>query len=294
MADIFIPEGLSSFYAELIAQRGGVLDGAIKAAFAAVPRERFLGPGPWAIGTMLNRYVMTPSADPVFVYSDVTVGLETERSLNNGEPSFHARCLQAVGIRRGETVVHVGAGTGYFSALMAELSGPQGRVLAIEIDPALAAKAKANLEPWHQAQVLARSGLEAPFPEADVIYVNAGVSHPAEIWLDALKPGGRMLLPLTAGWKGLTLMLTARTAQLFDAQVISLTAIIPCVGGQDEEMARRLGQALAPAGMFAMPAIRSLRRGVPPDDSCWLAGDGWWLSTAPLPAFAAAEGAGNS
>jgi protein-L-isoaspartate(D-aspartate) O-methyltransferase len=46
---------------------------------------------------------------------------------------------------RGDHVVHVGAGTGYYSAILAEMVGRTGRVTAIEIDPLLAARAKENL-----------------------------------------------------------------------------------------------------------------------------------------------------
>ncbi len=278
------PAGLADYYAEVVAGRGGVTDPRIKTAFAAVRREDFLGPGPWAIATGMSGYVATPSADPAFLYADVVVALVPERGLNNGEPSFHARCLTAVAIQPGESVIHVGAGTGYFSALMAELAGPEGAVHAVEVDEALAARAAANLEPWPQAQVHARSGLEGPLPSADVIYVNAGVSAVSPAWLDALKPGGRLLVPMTAGWMGVMFLFTARGDGAFDAQAVSGTAIIPCVGGQDEAAARRLAKALGMsepgAGLRSLSPVKSLRRGGAPDDSCWLEGDGWWLSTA--------------
>jgi hypothetical protein len=45
--------------------------------------------------------------------------------------------------------------------------------------------------------VHAQSGLDGPLPSADVIYVNAGVTDVPAVWLDALTPGGRLVLPLT-------------------------------------------------------------------------------------------------
>ena len=287
-APIVQPESAGEYYAELVCSRVGVTDAAIRAAYAAVPRERFLGPGPWLVASGIGRYIRTPSADPAFIYGDVVVGLIPERMLNNGEPSFHANCLRAAAIRPGETVVHVGAGVGYYSAIMAELAGPVGHVHAIEIDPDLAARAAAALEAWPQAEAHARSGLEPPFPEVDVIYVNAGVTGLAKPWLDAIRPGGRMIVPLTTGWKGAVFLFMARTPRMFEARVVSPTAIIPCVGGQDEEMGKRLarafeGQAAQPFNPFALPPVKSLWVGTPPDSSCWLEGDGWWLSTEPLP-----------
>ncbi|MGA9012193.1 MAG: hypothetical protein WB509_06840 [Acetobacteraceae bacterium] len=73
----------------------------------------------------------------------------------------------------------------------------------------------------------------------------------------------------------------ARGARLrYDARHVCGTGIMDCVGGRDDEAAGRLVAAIAKSG-FA--SIRSLRR--PPDEpgqTCWLAGDGWWLSTASL------------
>ena len=66
----------------------------------------------------------------------------------------------------------------------------------------------------------------------------------------------------------------------YDARHVCGTGITDCVGGRDDAAAGRLVAAIAKSG-FA--SIRSLRR--PPDEpgqTCWLAGDGWWLSTASL------------
>ena len=68
-----------------------------------------------------------------------------ERGVNNGSPSLHAGWLHALSLRDGERVAHVGAGTGYYTAILAELVGRKGRVLAIEFDPALTEAARANL-----------------------------------------------------------------------------------------------------------------------------------------------------
>ena len=46
--------------------------------------------------------------DPAFLYQDVLVQLKGEAAINNGQPSLHALCLAALGIRAGETVVQHG------------------------------------------------------------------------------------------------------------------------------------------------------------------------------------------
>ncbi|WP_314962622.1 hypothetical protein [Bradyrhizobium cosmicum] len=59
-------------------------------------------------------------------------------NLNNGLPSFWARKLEHLDIARGDRVLQVGAGTGYYSAVLAEIVECAGRVTAIETDPMLA------------------------------------------------------------------------------------------------------------------------------------------------------------
>src|ERR1700733_14252429 len=45
--------------------------------------------------------------------------------------------------------------------------------------------------------VYQRSGAEASLPSCDAVYVSAGSTAPLQNWLDALRPGGRLLVPLT-------------------------------------------------------------------------------------------------
>ena len=114
-----------------------VNDGRVEAAFAAVKRERYLRPGPWQI-LRHSGYHPTPDVDPVYLYSDVLIGIVPERGLNNGMPSYLAPLISSANIRAGEHVVHIGAGVGYYTAIMAHLAGSAGKVTAIEFDPALA------------------------------------------------------------------------------------------------------------------------------------------------------------
>jgi protein-L-isoaspartate(D-aspartate) O-methyltransferase len=102
--------------------------------------------------------------------------------------------------------------------------------------------------------------------------------------IDALAPGnGRLLVPLTAAEGfGAFLIINRRDGerQRYAARFASRTGIIPCVGGRNTEAEERLKAALQ---VVYFTAIRSLRRPPEePDDTCWLAGDGWWFSTAPI------------
>src|SRR5438094_4494244 len=96
-------------YAKHIMAAAGIADRRIEAAFAAVPREAFLGPGPWPILRWERAYVTTPKRDPVYLYADVLVGIIPERNLNNGQPSFLAALIASAGPRPGEHAVHIGA-----------------------------------------------------------------------------------------------------------------------------------------------------------------------------------------
>src|ERR1700680_2456556 len=94
---------------------------------------------------------------------------------------------------------HIGVGVGYYTAILAELVGATGRVTAIEYDAELAARATANLAQTPHVRVVHGDGTRIAFEPVDVIYVNAGATRPADAWLDRLKEGGRLILPLTAG-----------------------------------------------------------------------------------------------
>lgn len=274
-------ETFRAFYASLIVGNAGVPAGAsnLTAAFASVPREQFIGPPPWRVFTPAG-YIPVPSDDPAFLYQDITVALQSEGRINNGQPTLHARCIAALKIEAREAVLHVGAGSGYYTALLAELSGPDGSVVAYEIEQGLAERAKANLSRYFNVVVQHRSGSEGPLPECDVIYVNAGATSPMAVWLDALRPGGRLLFPLTPakGFGGM-LLVTHQRDQSYAARFVTFAMFIPCTGARDEETSNRLTQAFAGG---SARSVRSLHRGTPPGDTCWFAGHDWWLSTTAI------------
>ena len=264
-------------YASEVTAAAGDSNGRVKAAFAATPRERFVGAGPWQMFTP-SGYVDTMSDDAAVLYQDVLVALKHEAGINNGQPSLHARCLAALALEPGEQVLHVGAGTGYYTAMLSLLVGPGGSVLALEIEPDLARKAARNLAPYGNVSVKHRSGSRGPLDACDVIYVNAGATQPLDLWLDALRPRGRLLFPLTpnSGF-GAMLLVTRVSTRRFDARFICRAAFIPCAGARDDATAQKLSVAFRRGDS---ENVRSLRRDASPDASCWCAGRGWWLSTA--------------
>jgi protein-L-isoaspartate(D-aspartate) O-methyltransferase len=275
-------------YAKQIMAVSGVTHRRVEDAFASIRREDFLGPGPWQrAGWRPDKYITTPDADPVYLYTNDLFGLIPERGLNNGQPSLHALLIAAADPKEGEHAIHIGAGVGYYTAIIAQLVGPTGRVTAVEVDPSLAERARNNFGGWSNVHVVCRDGTTMPFDRADVIYVNAGVTRPADIWLDNLADGGRLLLPLSSNEAfdaskiadgrllGAVFLITRRGAD-FQARMVGPVRIIPCEGMRDDASERVLAAALNKGG--ADRATRLYRHNQILEDKCWLSAPGWCLA----------------
>jgi protein-L-isoaspartate(D-aspartate) O-methyltransferase len=274
-------------YAKRIMFAVGATDRRLEAAFAAVPREAFLDRGPWQVVRFdpwrsARGYVRSPSADPVYVYDDVVIAILPERKLNNGQPSLHAWLMANAAPRAGEHIVHIGLGAGYYTAILAQLAGRRGRVTAIEYDPELAKRTARNLRDFPRVAVLRGDGTGIDFAPADLIYVNAGATAPLAHWLDRLREGGRLILPLTeAGFplgdahRGAVFRIERRGVDYL-ARRISAVAIFPCAGGRDPAEEAALAEAFARGG--AENVTRLYRHNDVPDADCWLRGEGWCLA----------------
>lgn len=180
---------------QMLAVAGIADDPALEDAFAAVPRERFLGSPPWRM-VAHGGYRELPSSDPVIAYQDINFALAAERGVNNGSPSLHARWLHHAGLKAGSRVAHIGAGTGYYTALIAHLVGPEGHVTAVEFDSDLARLAERNLSNRVNVTVVQGDGADWPHETVDCVYVNFLVQRPADAWVERLDHGGRLILPL--------------------------------------------------------------------------------------------------
>jgi len=102
-------------YAEMVCAAAGSKNPRLLQAFATVPRELYLGPGPWKFlaSPMTRDYMETPSDDPVYLYEDRLFAIDPERRLNNGLPSFRAFLIDALALKPGDSAAHVGTGVGY-------------------------------------------------------------------------------------------------------------------------------------------------------------------------------------
>jgi protein-L-isoaspartate(D-aspartate) O-methyltransferase len=164
------------------------------------------------------------------------VALDSERGINNGEPFLHAAWIGAIAPQPGETVIHVGAGGGYYTAALAMLVEPGGKVFAYEIDARLAEMAGRNLRPYPNVTLIHGDAVDAKLKRADIVYVNAGVIAPPVSWLKALRLGGRIIFPWRPTYDiGLTVLATASRAG-FAMQIVGGSWFIPCSGASDEAL----------------------------------------------------------
>jgi methyltransferase of FxLD system len=175
--------------AELL-ERGTIRSEAVAAAFAAVPRERFI-PIVLAQHGLEGVY-----RDEAFVTKRDQDGTPISSS---SQPTMMALMLELLELRTGDRVLEIGAGTGYNAALIREIVGPRGDVTAIDIDPEIVRSARAALRgAGYRGRVVAgdgRAGWPARAPYDRVIVTGAADRVP-RAWLEQLIDAGRIILPL--------------------------------------------------------------------------------------------------
>ena len=266
-------------FAEKIAKQQKVSDPRLIGVFATVPRERYLGHGPWHV---LRRrgYVVTASDDPALVYVNAPIALDPARNINNGEPALHIGLLAQLAPQPGDHVVQVGVGGGYYTAIIARLVRPGGSVTAIEYDADLAQRALGNLADEPNVGVVQGDGTRYGFEPADGIYVNAGATRPSDLWLDQLKPAGRLIMMLTTDkWRGQILKVT-HLDHGYGATLLGPCGFIPCINARDAASEAALAAALAAGDTKSVKRLR--RDAHDADESCWMHCDGFCLSRRAL------------
>jgi Domain of unknown function (DUF3471) len=114
------------------------------------------------------------------------------------------------------------------------------------------------------------------------VYVNAGITQPSWAWLDALRPGGRLIFPLQSpqGNGGMLAITRPAGGEVWPAKFVTRAVFIPCTGLQDAHSGERLAAAFADPRWQRVQAFRIDAAAA--DETCWFAGDGWWLSTASI------------
>jgi protein-L-isoaspartate(D-aspartate) O-methyltransferase len=154
----------------------------IAEAFSAVPRRMFLPRGArWRAG----------------LDAPIMIG----HGQTNSQPRTVEAMLRLLDVRPGDRVLDVGSGSGWTTALLADLTGPTGEVLGVEIEPDLVAFGAANLaqsgQPWASITRADRHVLGRPeHAPYDRILVSAMADELPDELVDQLAEDGRMVVPV--------------------------------------------------------------------------------------------------
>jgi protein-L-isoaspartate(D-aspartate) O-methyltransferase len=159
------------------------MDTSVAEAMRAIPRAHFL---PW-------RQQRAAGVDQA---------LEVGHGQTCSQPSTVVDMLTLLDVHPGQRVLDVGSGTGWTTALLGHLVGPDGHVIGCEIVPDLVKRGRANLAgehmPWTRIVAAEQGTLgrpeDAPF---DRILVSAMSNSLPEELIDQLGPGGILVIPVT-------------------------------------------------------------------------------------------------
>ena len=286
-------EDYRRFYADEIRFVANLDSTALVEAFARVPREKFIGPGPWQVGSAevralaaagMGRSSYVPVDDPRHLYHNVVVVIDAARDINNGQPSALALWINSLQLEAGNRVYHLGCGVGYYTAIIAEVVGPGGSIVATEIDSNLADRARGNLSNYSNVQVHSVDGGEFDPGECDAMLINAGVTHPHPLWLDRLRDGGRLVLPITLATSetlGAGLMTRIiRQGNRFSARGITPVGIYSCKSVRDPELEPLVRSALMNQSLLKVQSLRLEPH--EPEPTCLVHGKDMCLSSADL------------
>lgn len=150
---------------------------------------------------------MTTIARADFVPPDLRGRAHEDRPLpigqgqTNSQPRTVANMLRLLDVHRGQRVLDVGAGSGWSTALLAYLVGPNGAVVGVELDPGLAQWGADNLAtyamPWSRLLLARPESLgwpeEGPY---DRILVSAQAQELPQALVEQLRPDGLMVIPV--------------------------------------------------------------------------------------------------
>jgi protein-L-isoaspartate(D-aspartate) O-methyltransferase len=279
------------FYAQEIRWVTNLSSQALVDALARVPREKFLGAPPWQVGSAeqralsisgMVRMTYTPTEDPRDLYHNVLVALDITKDINNGQPSALARWIDALALKPGDRAYHLGCGVGYYTALMAEIVGSSGSVVGIDANVDLARRAKENFASYSHGAIHAADGASFDPGDCDAILVNAGVTHPHPLWLDRLRDGGRLVVPITMAatptlGQGLMIKIT-RHGNAYAVETVTMLAIFSGVGLRDPLLEPLMQTALTTGGLLKLKSVR--RDSHDASNSCVLHGREVCLSAA--------------
>lgn len=184
----------------------------VAAAFRAVPRELFL-PGVLLADAYRDDAIIThrePGGLP---------------SSSSSQPSIMAIMIEQAALRPGHRILEIGAGTGYNAAVLREVVGSGGRVITMDIQPAVAQEAETHLRAAGYSDVVVAAadggfGYASGAPY-DCIMLTASASEISPHWREQLRDGGVLVLPLRLRTQGLSVAFEKRGTVLVSRSIAS-------------------------------------------------------------------------
>lgn len=187
-----------------LVERGIIRNLAAWDAFATVPRHQFV-----------------PQADLATAYSDqpIFIRWDAETPISSStQPTMMAIMIEQLRLEPGNRVLEIGAGSGYNAAIMAHIVGDTGNVVTVDIDQDIVDEAAANLSKtgFHNVTCVCGDGFEGVPTEQsyDRVIVAVGAYDVSPHWVDQLKDGGILVVPLWFRGANLSVALQKREDEL--------------------------------------------------------------------------------
>jgi protein-L-isoaspartate(D-aspartate) O-methyltransferase len=193
-------------------RRRGIRDERVLAAMLEIPREQFV-----------------PVETRVSAYQDGPIPIGYGQTIS--QPYMTALMAESLELTGAETVLEVGAGSGYAAAVLGQLAA---RVVAIEIVGNLAAMARENLRltGYGRNVTTIHGDGSLGYPECgpyDAISVAAGAAEIPAALLDQLNGPGRLVMPVGL-WDDQELRVVTKRDGKLDSRVATLCRFVPLVG----------------------------------------------------------------
>jgi len=193
-------------------RRRGIGDTRVLAAMGEVPREVFV-----------------PEAQKQHAYADGALPLSHGQTIS--QPLMVAMSVEALQLHGHETVLEIGAGSGYQAAVLSKLAK---KVYAIEIIPELVDHARQVLQSLgiDNVEVLCADGRKG-WPEGapyDGIVVAAAAEEVPAALIDQLQDGGRLVIPVGSKW-GQSLQTLRKRGDKLETEDLCRCVFVPLVYG---------------------------------------------------------------
>ena len=192
----------------------GISDERLLQAMGKVPRQEFLAP-----------------AKQQEAYLDQPVAIGEQQTTS--QPYIIAAMLQAAAVGANDRVLEIGAGSGYQTAILAELGE---RVIAVERLEGLAASAQSTLHrlAYQNVQIVVADGSLgwAPAAPYNVIVVSAASPSVPPALIDQLAPGGRLIIPVGKAKEQMLQLILKQEDGTISLRVLEGCRFVPMIGQQ--------------------------------------------------------------